>query len=819
MTPSTQAPRIFVSYTRESMKQAGELRDHEIARTLGLSACELFVCHVHAKDRYPGFSSKSQKDQKADLSREIGNSDGIVILWDRNYARSAWCGWELSRILSYCRPHKSRPPSSLERDIPVHIIRNDRTPLPPVLRSMARPTLGAGLRTNSPITVNPGFSLVESPYAPQLGASLTARLLGLTLRLTPLVVTAAAQAWLWHAARGLCDGAYAHHMWALATTLGIALTLCVGLLASVWAGVVGGAVTSILGLFLSQDIHSSVAVTFRGAGLTAFSCSLAFWWRTILQAGLTHSEPLDTHSEPLNTHSEPLDHIQPSSRRMLAGAALAATLLTGALATLWIDQAHKSSAASPAMRTMALLQQLTSSLPRIGGAIGAMFGIALGVALGRRISSGTRDAEKTWMMPILSGTALAVACIAGGTSVARWILENVKLAAPGGSLGSAGELAGAYAGGLLGLVACSAMALPVTFADARADPRSELRWATFSLVACCGVILLMIRSMEFGRQGPAQRDAILWGTIAGLAAAKSIGWIATRRPPAPFALTTSLVTHLGLIAWAMRPAGNAAQHAPAPTPPRLEPVEISLPPAATRASLPAEDRAPSTTVESVAPAGEAPNSKSSEHLHEVRRELKKVVRERRRHMLRTEKAALVAFAKRAGATAGLVGAETSSCSGGEIPCLTICDAGVIGNASAAGVTLLIPPFHIANIGIFSDAGTAYGLTITCDGDTRYSEQLKDGYEYWLPIEADAKGKRCVVSRDPGGVSIKQDVCPRWKVEDSGDSDYNEPCVHFMLKPRLPSQTPSAHAICNGECLREAERRVQLRALDLVSVPF
>jgi hypothetical protein len=247
------------------------------------------------------------------------------------------------------------------------------------------------------------------------------------------------------------------------------------------------------------------------------------------------------------------------------------------------------------------------------------------------------------------------------------------------------------------LVACSAMALPVTFADARADPRSELRWATFSLVACCGGILLMIRSMEFGRQGPAQRDAILWGTIAGLAAAKSIGWIATRRPPAPFALTTSLVTHLGLIAWAMRPAGNAAQHAPAPTPPRLEPVEISLPPAATRASLPAEDRAPSTTVESVAPAGEAPNSKSSEHLHEVRRELKKVVRERRRHMLRTEKAALVAFAKRAGATAGLVGAETSSCSGGEIPCLTICDAGVIGNASAAGVTLLIRRFILPTL--------------------------------------------------------------------------------------------------------------------------
>lgn len=807
-------PQVFVSYARENRKSAEELDALEIAHALGFPSCALFVCHIHAEAKCARFEQLNRKAQQTFLADEIRRSDGVVILWDRNYARSAWCGWELGEITKCDATFDQREAHGYDvvRPAPRWVKSLDRTPVPHFLRGDGRDRR----RRSESLVVNPGFSLLESPFAPQLeGPSLATLVMGLLLRLLPVIAMVVIELLLWRVVRDQHQGAYARHLWSLVAALAVSLTLCSGLLVSVWAAVAGGAATMLVGIALALQVDSATEVTTRAAALAAFSGAVTFWSRQFFQSG----------REIHGLHDDRFDGWW--SPGCLAGVVVAGSLLVCALLAVAVGRGDVAVGTTTEARNAMALVNALRSLPVLGAFLGAMFGVALGVGVARRVSSRRRDAEKRLSIPVLVGGMAALSCVAVGLLGGLWILENVRHAVSRSDASAGvGDTAGAYAGGLLGLVVCSAMSLPIVLSDSRASPRTERRWAIASLVVCAAVFAFMIDALEFGRSAPGHREAIMVGASGGLAAAWMLSWLWMHVPRAAVAMVASLALHTFVanfvVSCARRADNDSPPNADATQPPQIPAnlVEVAPPPEGdgkTTSAPPknawAGDAGPSHHL----PMPDA-EAQAANYRREVSRELRREVARVRRRAIANEQREVADFEAQHGLAPGLVGGTGDTCTRGRLGCVDICTAGVIGSASAADVTIVVPPYHAVQISIESGGVNSYSLTITCDGYTVPGGQISLVGEGQRPpsvrIEATPSGRVCRIARSPTGYDKKFE-CPSWSVEDSGgaEADWDEPIVRISMTANLPAETLTDHELCQGKCGQAARQRVQQRRID------
>jgi hypothetical protein len=520
MVGGDAAYSVFISYARETAGEAKRLKERLKAAS---PDCDVYVCHIdeqqHGEGRAEGrgaFLGWPLDVQKAHLRSQLHARPVLVILWDRNYARSAWCRWELTEA-SALRGQERR----------VVVLRRDSTPLPRWLatqdsssglatthaevcdRVLARRPAGAQA-TESIGLLNvrdPGFSLLESPFWPSLdGAGAMTRARSVGLRLGPMLVSIAFQLAMWWCVQHALHGEHARHLGALLAALTIAGTVVGALLLSSWAAAGAGVVTAVAALAATPFLDPSPQTTAGTAAATAM------FMGAVLLAG--RHALLTQGSAP---RARWLEHPR--------GHALACLGLLAAITLLHVAIERAAAAASSAALEVARskdpvvaiavalhpdLETGGSALSR-GLLVGVMLGTALGLALARRVRNVWRDSD--WR-----GDAVAALALVGGFAAGVEIGGGVGLWIDTHPASTVGGVAGAYAGTQIGLILAAATAIPIALGTSRLDPDEERWWGIAALVTASGVVLHSLHRLPFGgREGIP--DALVIGSVVGLAMA------------------------------------------------------------------------------------------------------------------------------------------------------------------------------------------------------------------------------------------------------------------------------------------------------------
>lgn len=484
--------KVFISYPRE---RADDAKTWWAA--LG-NAHEVFVCHLEAERKWPKFTSWSLSEQHGRLAETIDSAEVVVVLWDRNYGRAAWCGWELARALEgmnrriFLEKLDSTP---VPGDLLAHITVIDGTEA--VVRELGRPSAGWDVRPPlGPIVLYPAASLLESRFAPRLGAK-TRGLRELVAMALWLAISLTAQLALYYAVTPWMSSGLPLHLWALVTALSIATTSVGALTLSAVAAAQCGVLVLLVALPIiwalaaigGIDEHT-VVIAAAAMGTCEISCMLLLRERLLGQplSGATH--PLDRGDREQTCRG----HLQ----------AAAGTVIVGTLLSIGLELLDLS-------RWSDLLAKLPNLPAKLGTLIGALGGLAIAISTYRRVLGNYRTTA-----PFRIGIALAAGVSAGALPTAAGYGTGAIIQSY--SIPALTALGGAYVGVLVGVLLAAAMAVPMAAGTSRLSVRAERRWGLTGAFIAITMIAINVQLFRFA-EGDGERFTrdIVLGSLGGLA--------------------------------------------------------------------------------------------------------------------------------------------------------------------------------------------------------------------------------------------------------------------------------------------------------------
>jgi hypothetical protein len=482
--------KVFISYPQERERDA-----ERWGETL-CNAYDVFVCHKQAEDRWPGFKTRSPSYQRSRLAEEIANADIVVVLWDRNYGRAAWCDWELKHALDSDHPR-------------VFVARLDSTPVPSVLLAYSTVIASAEelahelaqpspIRTVRPsldaLVLYPAASLLESRFAPRFQAR-TRGMRELARMAVWLAASLAMQLVLYRAGALTIRDGMPLQMWALLAALSIAMTIVGTLTVSITAAVESGVFALLVVWPILQvctaigDIDERI-VTIAAATMGTFQLSCMLLLRDRLLG------------QPLSGAVHTLDRGRPPSwrghRQAAIGVAIASALLSSGIALLGVSDR---------------LELLTTpgDLPsQLGTLLGTLIGLALAVSSFRRTLGNYR-------MTAPFRIAMALAVSVGVCGVATGVGYTAGAFIQAHSIPAITARGGAYIGAMTGVLLVAATALPMATGTGWLSVRAERRWGLVGAFIAVAIIAGNVHAFPYA-QGAAGRYgwAIALGSLGGL---------------------------------------------------------------------------------------------------------------------------------------------------------------------------------------------------------------------------------------------------------------------------------------------------------------
>ena len=527
--------RIFISYPREREAEAIDWRLRLQQR--GHSA---YVCHV---DEQRSFTALHRTTQVTRLKERIANTDAVLVLWDRNYGRAAWCAWELREALQSSNKHvlvcsqdaTVTPRTLRHRTIAIETLEDVELALE---QKVAPPMRVTGL------TLFPAASLLESRVAPAFEAKVrTAR--EIATLILQLALCIACQVAIYRLARPWMTSDMRQHTWSLITAVHIAMTiigaLTVSLYASVAAGLVGLAVSlaALAGGIAHWGEPSTTGLTIAtvAAGTFHLTLSLLFRDRLLGESWALRGNRRTSH-RTLRGHLQAAAGVLAISLLLLVGIALVDFAIT------YVTQ-HRDDH----FEVLRIVFQIPIVL---GGMVGGLVGVPLGIAVYRRWLGNYRaTATRGIAVSVVLGVLAFALVTLAGYCLGRWISMHIVAAIS--------ALGGSYAGGQVGILLAVGAATPIALGTSRLSPQAERLWAVVGAGAVIGLVALKVRSFPFA----AHRDGVPWeilrGAIIGAApvltirsTATAAAWIRSHRNEGrrtlPWAI--AIVVHVTAIALA-----------------------------------------------------------------------------------------------------------------------------------------------------------------------------------------------------------------------------------------------------------------------------
>lgn len=552
----------FVSYARESTKRA-----HSIAGELETeSELECFVCERNGPQ---GFATQERSEHAAFLSPKIQASTVFIALWNRNYARAAWCLWELK--------------TAAEAGVSIVVVRQDATRFPPEISTLAildddvpARELACVARRTSPVRtpqsisgallVNAGYSLLDAPdgsvFAGDRPTSERA-----WLRARPVVLSLALQMAIWLMLRaGLPSDATSLHLWSLLAATSIAITVVAATAVAVMPAAVVGpillplsrAALEILPMDSVEDTSRFVAfiaalqvasiVGVRGIlvdepavrrRISSFSPQLRAAVGACVACLCLGAAMLQLPGDPsrlrtlqyleadLRAARTPVDFdtavrlgISSAARRFSPEEGTVVRRQLTEAAAIEMRQARRDGDREGAVRRFAAILRRRLGLEpdadtpvKQGLLIGCILGLAFGVLLAQRYRNSLRTSEARF-------GARSALWFGGGMLVGvgiGWALGATIQYQPAG-FEPIGAWAGAYAGLQVGVVLTACGALSAAFGGVELDTTSERWWSCVSLAAGAYVLSRYIRRLPFGRMADFVGENLLAGTVLGVCA-------------------------------------------------------------------------------------------------------------------------------------------------------------------------------------------------------------------------------------------------------------------------------------------------------------
>jgi hypothetical protein len=498
---------IFISYPRERSDDAEQWRRELCAR--GRSA---FVCHTDAKQDNPAFESLRRPAQRELLAGRIGGAEAMLVLWDRNYGRAAWCAWELQSAVGTAGKRVflanldgSLVPRELQARVEViHSARqlHDRLAEQSVVEAVATPL--------DNVALYPAASLLESRFAPRFesrtrGARELATMLGW------LALSIAMQLLIYYGAAPWMTSDVRAHLWALVTAINIAMTLLCAFALSTWAATT----TGVLGLGLALAVMT-VGVAWRGepdqetvtigaSAMGTFHVALVMLLRDRL-LGMRPGQPAPHTPTPWT--SARWGHASATLGVVVLGALLAIGLRSLDAA---IELARRiRDGEVPPDEYLKAVSTLYEVPVRLGLLVGFLAGIALGAAAYGRALRNYRETSPV-RIPVAALWALLTCALATklGHATGVWIQNNVVAAIS--------EWGGSYAGAQVGVLLAAGLVLPVAAGNGRMSIRSERWWGMVGTLTVIAIITLKIRSFPFAAHRDGVPREIMTGALLGFA--------------------------------------------------------------------------------------------------------------------------------------------------------------------------------------------------------------------------------------------------------------------------------------------------------------
>lgn len=483
--------QVFISYARERTREA-----HAWQKALG--ADDAFVCHLDIAAIEPSFASARAAEQRTVLGGQLSGAKAILILWDHNYGRAAWCAWELATAARQGGLH-----------ILIHAL--DATPVPTALRdhvvmvseaqevraALAKPL--ARSPYGGPLVLDPAASLLESRLAPRFDAA-TQGLAEIGKRFGLFFLTVGAQYATYRLGMQWLAGGSTEHLWAIIVAVCIAMTIANAFMMSATAAMVSGLAGVWLGLAaMTAGVHWRGApkretVTMVAAGIGTLQVSLALWVRGWLLGYRFARRPRAT--------TRAADSRRGHVAALLGALVVAGLLMYGLNALDVIIEAKRKG-----------LQSLPEiyALPVVfGRRVGFLAGLALGVAVYRRIIRNLRDTAPWRHSRAVAGALVACAVgVAIGWATGWWIQHHLLIE-------PISKWGGSYAGAQIGVLLAAGMAVPIAAGTGRIGVRQEHVWGLLGAAMIVAIIALKVQSFPFAATRKDVPREILIGALAGL---------------------------------------------------------------------------------------------------------------------------------------------------------------------------------------------------------------------------------------------------------------------------------------------------------------
>lgn len=499
---------IFISYPRE--------REHEAERwkrDLSAIGGDAFVCHLDAD---AGFASESGANQRRFLAHKIAAAAVVVVLWDRNYGRAAWCAWELTCAAEHAGKRVflvNLDGTLVPRELDARIERiTDAAELarrpaaaPPAVRASALDR----------VALYPAASLLESRFAPRFdartrGVRELATMIGwLVLSVgAQLAIFYAAARWVTTDARGAVSDVRVH-LWALIVAINLAMTIVGAFTLSASAatrcGVLafGIALAALVGGTAWRGEPDRHTVTIAAAAMGTFHASLVLALRDrLLGAPLGWWTP--RHAPP---------RLRAGRAHAWAALAIATVAVLLVLGLRILDDATALAARLPTLPPLAKVAAIAklADLPlQLGLVVGFLAGVAVGTAVYRRVLGNYR-ATAPHRIPIAVAYAIGTCALATGIGyeTGAWIQTHL--------VDAIGAWAGSYAGAQVGVLLAVGLVVPIAAGTGRLSIRQERWWGLAGAFVVIAIIALKVRSFPFAKNRDGVPLEIFLGALYGLA--------------------------------------------------------------------------------------------------------------------------------------------------------------------------------------------------------------------------------------------------------------------------------------------------------------
>jgi outer membrane biosynthesis protein TonB len=460
-----------------------------------------FVCHVDMEKSEPGFTRASPDVQRSKLQAKLDAAGAVLILWDHNYARAAWCAWELAVAAG-------------RAGIAVFVKELDPTPIPSALMSRivvvnndteveiapARvPRWTALSLERARVVLHPAASLLEARHAPRIGKR-TQSLREIASRLGLFAVALVLEYALYKLGTRWFTTPSSEHLWAIVAAVSISTTIVNGFVLSANAAMMAGVCGLVAGMLAMKvliawrgtpDAHT---IAQMAAGIGTFQVSLLLFARGwLLGYRLGRRRP----SVKCLFQNEVYGH----GAALLAVVAVAALTLYGLNALDTLTEAKRTGKLDPI--------ELLAVPVTFGLRVGFLVGIALAVAAYRRSLRSHRDTSP-WRHPESLLWALVAFTIAAylGRGTGVWIQENIVQAIS--------KWGGGYAGVQIGVLLSVGLSVPIAAGSGWIGVRQEHAWGLIGGAVVIGIITAKVQSFPFAATRTEVPQEILIGALVGL---------------------------------------------------------------------------------------------------------------------------------------------------------------------------------------------------------------------------------------------------------------------------------------------------------------